>query len=68
VPLGELLAAQRASGAPEAIAATSELPSSPVLRAVMPVAGALLSIGPVRAFAVRRMAQMRVKARERPRE
>lgn len=67
-PLGELLAAQRASGAPEVIAATSELPSSPVFRAVMPVAGALLSIGPVRSFAIRQMAQMKVKARERPRE
>lgn len=68
MPLGELLAAQRASGAPEVIAASSELPSSPVLRAVMPVAGALLSIGPVRSFAVRQMAQMKVKAREQPRE
>jgi len=67
-PLGELLAAQRASGAPEVIAATSELPSSPVFRAVMPVAGALLSIGPVRSFAIRSMAQVKVKARERPRE
>jgi short subunit dehydrogenase-like uncharacterized protein len=67
-PLGELLAAQRASGAPEVVAATSELPSSPVFRAVMPVAGALLSIGPIRSFAVRRMAQVKVRARERPRE
>jgi short subunit dehydrogenase-like uncharacterized protein len=67
-PLGELLAAQRASGAPEVIAATSEVPSSRVLRAVMPVAGVLLSIGPVRSFAIRQMAQMKVKARERPRD
>jgi short subunit dehydrogenase-like uncharacterized protein len=68
VPLGELLAAQRASGAPEVIAASSEVPSSPVFRAVMPVAGTLLSIGPVRSFAIRRMAQMKVPAREQPRE
>jgi hypothetical protein len=68
MPLGELLAAQRASGAPDVVAASSEVPASPAFRAVMPLAGALLGIGPLRAFAIRRLAQVKLKARERPRE
>jgi short subunit dehydrogenase-like uncharacterized protein len=68
MPLGELMAAQRASGAPSAVAASSEAPSSPAIRAVLPLATALLAIGPVRAFAKRRLAGVKFKARERPRE
>ena len=68
IPLGELIAAQRASGAPAVVAASSEAPSSPVARAVLPLATALLAIGPVRAFAKRRLAQVKIKGKERPRE
>lgn len=68
MPLGELLAAQRASGAPDVIAASSEAPSSPAVRAVLPLATMLLGIGPVRAFAKRRLAAVRFGAKPRPRE
>ncbi|WP_260190256.1 hypothetical protein [Actinophytocola gossypii] len=68
LPLGELLAARRASGASTVVAASSEAPSSPVVRAVAPVAMSLLALEPVRAFAKRRLAAVRVKARPRPRE
>jgi short subunit dehydrogenase-like uncharacterized protein len=68
MPLGELLAAQRASGAPNVDSASSEAPSGPVVRAVLPLATVLLAIGPVREFAKRRLAKVKVKARPEPRE
>ncbi len=68
IPLGELMAAQRASGAPAVMAASSEAPSSPVMRAIMPLATALLAVGPLRTFAKRRLAAVEMKARPRPRE
>ncbi len=67
VPLGELVAAQRASGAPSVVAASSEVPSSPAARVVLPLATALLAVGPVRAFAKSRLARVRLKARPQPR-
>jgi short subunit dehydrogenase-like uncharacterized protein len=67
MPLGELIAAQRASGAPAVIAASSEAPSSPVVRSVLPLVTAALAIAPVRAFATRRLAGVKIKARPRPR-
>ena len=68
MPLGELIAAQRASGAPSVVAASSEAPSSPVIRAILPVATALLQIAPVREFAKKRLARVELKAHDRPRE
>ncbi|MDG4832504.1 hypothetical protein O7627_24810 [Solwaraspora sp. WMMD1047] len=68
MPLGELMAAQRASGAADVVSASSEAPASPVVRAILPAATALLTIGPVRAFARRRLATVRVKAAPKPRE
>jgi short subunit dehydrogenase-like uncharacterized protein len=68
IPLGELIAAQRASGAPAVVAASSEAPSSPVVRAVLPLATGLLYFAPARAFAKRRLAAVQFKAKERPRE
>jgi short subunit dehydrogenase-like uncharacterized protein len=68
MPLGELIAAQRASRAPNVVSASSEAPSSPAIRAVLPLATTLLAIAPVRAFAKNRLAQVKLKARERPRE
>jgi short subunit dehydrogenase-like uncharacterized protein len=67
IPLGELVAAQRASGAPSVTAASSEVPSSPVVRAVLPLVTALLAAGPVRNFAKSRLARVKLKARPRPR-
>jgi short subunit dehydrogenase-like uncharacterized protein len=67
IPLGELVAAQRASQAPDVLAASSETPSSPAVRAVLPLATALLAVGPVRDFAKNRLARVKLKARERPR-
>ncbi len=68
MPLGELVAAQRASGAPNVISASSEIPASPAVRVVLPVAATLLAIDPIRAFARRRLARVQLKPRERPRE
>jgi len=68
IPLGELVAAQRASGAPLVVAASSEVPSSAAARAVLPLASALLSIGPLRTLARRRLARVRFGDRPRPRD
>jgi short subunit dehydrogenase-like uncharacterized protein len=67
IPLGELVAAQRASGAPSVVAASSEMPSSPAARAVLPLAGVLLTVGPLRNLAKSRLARVKLKARARPR-
>ncbi|MFF0345863.1 hypothetical protein [Kribbella sp. NPDC004875] len=67
-PTGELLAAHLASGAPNVVATSGLVPSAPVVRAILPVAGALLRIPAVRRFAVRRMAAAEVKPAPRPRE
>jgi short subunit dehydrogenase-like uncharacterized protein len=66
--LDELIAAQRASGASSVVSASSEAPASPAVRAVLPLATALLAIPPVREFAKRRLARVTLKGRERPRE
>jgi short subunit dehydrogenase-like uncharacterized protein len=68
MPLGELIAAQRASGAPSVVSASSEAPSSPVIRSILPVATALLQIAPVREFAKKRLARVELKAHDRPRD
>ncbi|MEV4344053.1 hypothetical protein AB0J83_06200 [Actinoplanes sp. NPDC049596] len=68
MPLGELIAAQRASGAPSVLAASSEAPTAPIARALMPLLLPLLAFTPLRHFAIRRLAAVEVKARPRPRE
>ncbi|GAA4560234.1 saccharopine dehydrogenase NADP-binding domain-containing protein [Pseudonocardia xishanensis] len=68
MPFGELVAAQRASRAPDVVSATSEVPSSPLLGLIVPVIGAILRLGRVRRFAIRRVAGLRLTARPRPRE
>lgn len=68
MPLGELVAAQRASGATDVVSASSEAPSSAVLRAVLPWALRPLEIDAVRRFATRRLARVRLSGAERPRE
>jgi short subunit dehydrogenase-like uncharacterized protein len=68
VPFGELVAAQRASGAPYVLSASSEIPTSPAVRVILPFATALLHIKPLRTFAKRRLARLKISARKRPRE
>lgn len=61
VPSGELEAAQRASGASFAISATSMVPASSILRAMLPVVLAIMKIPSVRRFAARRIAAIEMK-------
>ncbi|WP_320783451.1 saccharopine dehydrogenase NADP-binding domain-containing protein [Streptomyces sp. CRN 30] len=68
MPLGELLAAHRASGARHVLSASSEAPSSPVVRAMMPAVSTLMRWERLRSFTTRRLARVRVKAKERPRD
>lgn len=67
MPLGELVAAQRASGAADVVAASSAVPHGRVVRAVLPLASNLLAIGPLRRFAARRLARVRFAERPAPR-
>jgi short subunit dehydrogenase-like uncharacterized protein len=68
VPSGELLAAQRASGAPEVSVTSGLAPTSPVVRVALPVFAALLSIPSLRRLAVRQMARAPINAAPRPRK
>lgn len=68
VPSGELVAAQRASGAPFVTVTSALAPAAPAVRAVLPVLGLLVSIPPLRRLAVRRLARTRLKPSPRPRE
>ncbi len=68
VPFGELVAAQRASGAPYVLSASSEIPTGPAVRAILPFAMALSHIKPLRTFAKHRLARLKISYRERPRE
>ena len=49
VPTGELEAAHRASGAGDVLAYSSEVPSGPMVRALLPAVSALLAARPIRA-------------------
>ncbi len=68
VPFGELVAAQRASGSRYVLAASSEIPTGPAIRVILPFATALFHIKPLRTLAKRRLARLKISARERPRE
>lgn len=67
IPLGELVAAQRASGAPSVVSASTAVPDAAPIRAAMPAALALLGIRPLRDLAKRRLAGVEMKAAPRPR-
>ncbi|MEV5715208.1 hypothetical protein AB0L41_15010 [Amycolatopsis mediterranei] len=67
VDSGELIAAQRASGAPDVMVFSGLAPTAPVVRALLPLLGRVVSIPVVRRFAVRRLAAVRTKAAPRPR-
>ena len=66
MPLGELVAAQRASGATSVDCASSEAPSGRV-RTALRLGSGLLAVGPVRRLAARRLAALRFPARPAPR-
>ncbi|MFI7186755.1 saccharopine dehydrogenase NADP-binding domain-containing protein [Streptomyces anthocyanicus] len=68
VASGELVAARAASGAPFVTATSSLAPSTPLLRAVVPALGRLLSVPALRRLAVARLGRVTVKAAPRPRE
>lgn len=68
MPLGELVAAQRASGAPYVDAASSEVPHGRFVGAVLPVATNLLAVAWLRRLAARRLAAVQLRARPAPRE
>ncbi len=67
MPLGELAAAQRASGAPYVDSASSEVPTGRVLGAVLPLAAHLLSVAALRRLAARRLAAVQLGERPAPR-
>jgi short subunit dehydrogenase-like uncharacterized protein len=67
VPSGELFAARAASGAPSVLVTSALAPTSSVARAILPAAGALLSVPAVRRFAIGRLASVTTKAAPRPR-
>lgn len=67
-PSGELLAAWRASGAGSVVAASGFAPTAPLARAAMPVVSAILRVGAIRRFAIRRVGGVEIKPKERPRE
>ncbi len=66
-PAGELVAAQRISGAPNVTVTTGLAPTSPIVRAALPALAALLSIPSLRRLTVRLMARTTLKAAPRPR-
>jgi short subunit dehydrogenase-like uncharacterized protein len=66
VPTGDMEAARRASGAAFAVSASSMAPHGLLVPIAMPLVRALLSSRAVRAFAVRRLAAIRVKPHQGP--
>ncbi|GAB3570308.1 saccharopine dehydrogenase NADP-binding domain-containing protein [Spelaeicoccus albus] len=66
-PSGELVAAHLVSRAPDVVATSALIPTSPAFRAVLPVAGVLLKIGAVRRILAKRLAGVRLSAKPRPR-
>jgi short subunit dehydrogenase-like uncharacterized protein len=66
VPVGDLEAARRASGASDVVAGSSAVPSAALVRALMPVVPAVFSLRRVREFAKRRVAEIRVAPFEGP--
>ncbi|MFD8540272.1 saccharopine dehydrogenase NADP-binding domain-containing protein [Streptomyces rubrogriseus] len=68
VASGELVAARAAAGAPFVTATSSLAPTAPLLRAVVPLLGRLLSVPALRRLAVDRLGRVTAKAAPRPRE
>ena len=68
MPFGELVAARRASGAPDVVATSTMAPHGAAMRALLPPASLLASSRPLRTVLTSRLAELRTPARERPRE
>ncbi len=68
MPVGELIAARLATGAPSVVATSGLAPTAPVVRALLPAASALMRIPALRRFTVRRLAGIPIKAAPRPRQ
>jgi short subunit dehydrogenase-like uncharacterized protein len=68
LPLGDLLGAWLASNADSVIAATSAIPSGPVVRVVFPALSLLLRWSALRRFAISRVARIPIPERGLPRE
>jgi short subunit dehydrogenase-like uncharacterized protein len=60
VPTGELEATRRASGAGDVLAYSSEVPTGPLVRAVLPAVSALLALRPIRAGIQRLISRVRL--------
>ncbi len=67
MPFGELVAAQRASGALNVVSASSEAPTARAIRLAFPVLSSLLLVPRLRSFAIRRLAAVKLPAKPRPR-
>ncbi|MBM2614428.1 saccharopine dehydrogenase NADP-binding domain-containing protein [Actinoplanes sp. LDG1-06] len=67
VPSGELFAARAASNAPFVTVTSALAPTAPLARAALPALSRLLSLAPMRRFAVSRLAGLSVKPAPRPR-
>ena len=61
---GELIAAWRASNADSVVAASTAAPSSPLVRAILPVVSAVFRLPGVSRFAVGRIARIRLRAQD----
>ncbi|MFR0355161.1 hypothetical protein [Streptomyces sediminimaris] len=69
VASGELIAAHAVSGAPFVTATSALVPTAPLIRALLPLLGGLLSVPALRRLAVDRLGRIRVKeATPRPRK
>jgi len=68
LPSGELLAAWRASKADIVVAASSVAPTSVVVRLMMPAVSAVFRIPGVTGFAASRLARVKTRAQDRPRQ
>ena len=68
IPFGDLEAAHRASGAPSVVSASSEAPTGRAMPYLLPVVARLLSWDSLRAFAIRRVAGIKLRPRARSRE
>ncbi|WP_419999148.1 saccharopine dehydrogenase NADP-binding domain-containing protein [Streptomyces boninensis] len=67
-PSGELVAAQRVSGAPNVTATSALVPTAPAAGVAMSLVGKLLTVPTLRRVAVRGMARISVKPAPRPRQ
>jgi short subunit dehydrogenase-like uncharacterized protein len=65
---GELLAAHLVSGAPTVAGTSALIPTAPLVRALLPLAAAVLKVPALQRFAVRRLATIEPKPAPRPRE